>query len=152
MRCVSGSSGKAAAEVDRPSILKSPLFPVGLLAFICGGGYAAWRVYNSPIVRITWLWALGALAVFWFATSGGMYNIIRGIPLYYNGPNGKLVWWMEVGTGVRLLLSVHKPRLYLQTVVAVWGVRLADTITTPVICLMHSRPCAKLDNLLQSAG
>jgi hypothetical protein len=25
-----------------------------------------------------------------------MYNIIRGIPLYYRGQNGKLVWWMEV--------------------------------------------------------
>jgi hypothetical protein len=53
-------------------------------------------VYNSPLVKITALWALGALAVYWFATSGGMYNIIRGIPLYYRGQNGKLVWWMEV--------------------------------------------------------
>eukprot|EP00878_Enallax_costatus_P013988 GHUV01014628.1.p1 GENE.GHUV01014628.1~~GHUV01014628.1.p1 ORF type:complete len:325 (+),score=65.92 GHUV01014628.1:255-1229(+) len=100
IRCVSSSSGKAAGEVDRPSIVKNPLFPIGLLAFICVGGYTAWVVYNSPIVRITWLWALGALAVFWFATSGGMYNIIRGMPLYYTGPNGKLVWWMEVSGGV----------------------------------------------------
>jgi hypothetical protein len=67
-----------------------------LCLFAAAGGYAAWLVYNSPIVKITALWALGALAVYWFATSGGMYNIIRGIPLYYRGQNGKLVWWMEV--------------------------------------------------------
>jgi oligosaccharyltransferase complex subunit gamma len=65
-------------------------------AIVSAGGYAAWIIYNSPIVKVTALWALGALAVYWFATSGGMYNIIRGMPLYYRGQDGKLVWWMEV--------------------------------------------------------
>lgn len=96
LRCATGNTGFQAGEVERPSILKHPLFPLGLLAFIIVGGYAAWLIYNSPIVKITALWALGALAVYWFATSGGMYNIIRGVPLYYKGQNGKLVWWTEV--------------------------------------------------------
>lgn len=36
------------------------------------------------------MWALGSLAVFWFSTSGGMYNIIRGIPLYILDKQGKM--------------------------------------------------------------
>jgi hypothetical protein len=76
-----------------------------LLTF--AGGYVAWIIYNSPIVKITALWALGALAVYWFATSGGMYNIIRGIPLYYRGQNGKLVWWMEVSRHMVVACSRH---------------------------------------------
>lgn len=99
LRCTTGNTGLAGGEVDRPSVLKHPLFPLALLVFIVVGGYVAWIIYNSPIVKITALWALGALAVYWFATSGGMYNIIRGIPLYYRGQNGKLVWWMEGRSG-----------------------------------------------------
>jgi hypothetical protein len=89
-------SGLEGGEVDRPSILKSPFFPLALVLFFLVGGYAAWVVYNSPIVRITGLWMLGALAVYCFATGGGMYNIIRGMPLYYRNQQGKLIWWMEV--------------------------------------------------------
>eukprot|EP00882_Tetradesmus_deserticola_P025835 GHRQ01028410.1.p1 GENE.GHRQ01028410.1~~GHRQ01028410.1.p1 ORF type:complete len:109 (+),score=41.66 GHRQ01028410.1:214-540(+) len=83
--------------------------PTGVWLHIhASGGYVAWVVYNSPIVKITPLWALGALAVYWFATSGGMYNIIRGMPLYYRGQNGKLVWWMEVSQhGWRVGVSQH---------------------------------------------
>ncbi|KAF6261066.1 hypothetical protein COO60DRAFT_821537 [Scenedesmus sp. NREL 46B-D3] len=99
LRCATGNTGLAGGEVDRPSALKHPLFPVALLAFIVVGGYAGWLAYNSPFVKITPLWALGALAVYWFATSGGMYNIIRGMPIYYRGQNGKLVWWMEGRSG-----------------------------------------------------
>lgn len=47
---------------------------------------------------MTWLWALGALVVYGFSTSGGMYNIIRGMPMYYY-KGGKMVWWMEVRGG-----------------------------------------------------
>eukprot|EP00775_Hariotina_reticulata_P013474 gene13474-13600_t len=101
VQCAAQMSGLEGGEVDRPSILKSPFFPLGLLVFFLVGGYAAWVVYNSPIVRITGLWMLGALAVYCFATGGGMYNIIRGMPLYYRNQQGKLIWWME-GRGGQL--------------------------------------------------
>jgi len=45
---------------------------------------------------MTWLWALGALVVYGFSTSGGMYNIIRGMPMYMIQPGGKVKWWMDV--------------------------------------------------------
>lgn len=96
MQCVSRQTGLTAGQVERPTIVQNPLFPVGLLAFIVVGGTVAWKLYNSPIVRITGIWALGALAVYWFATSGGMYNIIRGIPFSYTNQQGKKVYWMEV--------------------------------------------------------
>lgn len=77
--CVSRQSGFSAAAVERPTVVQNPLFPLALLAFIVVGGFVAWKLYNSPLVRITGLWTLGALGVYWFATSGGMYNIIRGV-------------------------------------------------------------------------
>lgn len=81
--------------MERPTVVHNPLFPVALLFGIVVGGAAAWKLYNSPIVRITGLWAIGALGVYWFATSGGMYNIIRGIP-FSIVREGKKVYWLEV--------------------------------------------------------
>jgi hypothetical protein len=93
--CVSRQTGFSAGAIERPTVVQNPLFPLGLLAFIVVGGTVAWKLYNSPIVRITGLWTLGALGVYWFATSGGMYNIIRGIP-FSTVRDGKKVYWMDV--------------------------------------------------------
>lgn len=92
--CVSRQTGFSAAAVDRPTVVQNPLFPLALLSFIVVGGAVAWKLYNSPLVRITGLWTLGALGVYWFATSGGMYNIIRGIP-FSIVRDGRKVYWME---------------------------------------------------------
>lgn len=32
------------------------------------------------------IWTAGSLVVFWFAVSGGLHNIIRGVPLKYFDP------------------------------------------------------------------
>lgn len=96
---VKGRTLLSHAPIDRPSFVKSPLFPLFALFVLGAGGVVAWRLYNSPLVRMTWLWALGALAVYGFSTSGGMYNIIRGMPMYYRRPGGKIQWWLEVRGG-----------------------------------------------------
>lgn len=83
------------APIDRPSFLKSPLFPLFALAVLAAGGWAAWRLYHSPLVRMTWLWALGALAVYGLSTSGFMFNIIRGMPMYIVERDGKVRWWLD---------------------------------------------------------
>ncbi len=57
--------------------------------------YVGWKLYNAPFMRHTGLYALGSLLVFWFSASGGMYNIIRGMPLY-TYQNNKVVWWLAV--------------------------------------------------------
>jgi hypothetical protein len=37
LRCTTGNTGLAAGDVDRPSVLKHPLFPLAVLAFIVVG-------------------------------------------------------------------------------------------------------------------
>jgi len=101
VKCVEDKTSTKAAAVDRPSATKHPLFPVAAVSFLVVLAYAAWKVYNSPIVRITALWGIGACVVFWFSTSGGMYNIIRGMPMVSVGQNGKVMWWMQ-GRGGQL--------------------------------------------------
>lgn len=59
-----GRTSLPHAAIDRPSFIKSPLFPLVALATLMVGGYVAWKLYNSPIVRVTWLWGLGALAIY----------------------------------------------------------------------------------------
>ena len=102
VKCVEDKTSTKAAAVDRPSATKHPLFPVAAVSFLVVLAYAAWKVYNSPIVRITALWGIGACAVFWFSTSGGMYNIIRGMPMVSVGQNGKVMWWMQVSWQVEM--------------------------------------------------
>jgi hypothetical protein len=44
LRCTTGNTGLAGGEVDRPSVLKHPLFPLALLAFIVVGEHSKqWR-------------------------------------------------------------------------------------------------------------
>jgi hypothetical protein len=61
---VKGRTSMTHAAIDRPSFVKSPLFPLFALATLAAGGVVAWKLYNSWIVRLTWLWTLGALAVY----------------------------------------------------------------------------------------
>ena len=36
------------------------------------------------------LWVFGVLVIYWFSVSGGMHNIIRGVPMYYPDQNGQV--------------------------------------------------------------
>ena len=54
-----------------------PLFTLAFLAAVCMIGY---KLYYAPFMRVPALYAMGGLAIFWFSVSGGMYNIIRGVP------------------------------------------------------------------------
>jgi len=72
-----------------PSIL-GPLTGVALLALAAALAKPAWRLYNSPLAACKPLQAAAALAVWWFAVSAGLYNIIRGMPLVApGGPGGR---------------------------------------------------------------
>ena len=66
-----------AAPPPRPSIINIALG----LALLGGLGAAGWRFYKSALAAFLPLWMFGACAVWWFSTSGGMYNIIRGMPM-----------------------------------------------------------------------
>lgn len=71
--------------------MQHPLFPVLALSFLACAAYVGWRLYNSPFMWQSWIYAAGVLIVFWFSVSGGMFNIIRGMPLVGLDPNTRQV-------------------------------------------------------------
>lgn len=78
--------GVAVGEIKRTSLISSRLMPLVSLAVLGGVALVGYRLYSAPFMRHQWLYAVGALVVYWFSVSGGMYNIIRGVPLVgYDG-------------------------------------------------------------------
>jgi oligosaccharyltransferase complex subunit gamma len=59
---------------------RSRFIPLFTLIFLAGASFIGYKLYYARFMRSTALYAAGAIAIFWFATSGGMYNIIRGAP------------------------------------------------------------------------
>lgn len=84
----------------RPRFIFEGLHPLPAQV-LAGGAYTAWLLYQAPFMRQLWIYLLGALFVFWFSVSGGMHNIIRGVPLYFFNQQGQ-VRAMEI-----LLICVH---------------------------------------------
>mmetsp|Transcript_31696 Transcript_31696/g.70465 ORF Transcript_31696/g.70465 Transcript_31696/m.70465 type:complete len:344 (+) Transcript_31696:1411-2442(+) len=80
----------AYAPIERPSLTKNPLFPVFVLVAAILLAFVGWKLYWTPIVQHPTIWAIGALAVFWFSVSGGMFNIIRGMPMFIYDKSGKM--------------------------------------------------------------
>ena len=84
-------SGLDIGDVKEPTAMQHPLFPVLALSFLACAAYVGWRLYNTPFMWQSWIYAIGVLAVFWFSVSGGMFNIIRGMPLVGLDPNTRQV-------------------------------------------------------------
>lgn len=78
---VQESTGLGVGEIKRSSLLHSRLMPLFSLAFIGGAVAIGYQLYYAPFMRWKPLYAAGALVVWWFSTSGGMFNIIRGVPM-----------------------------------------------------------------------
>lgn len=92
-------TGVAIGDIDKPSVFKSRLFPVVAVAIIGLGGWVAYNLYYAEFMKNRVLWTIGTIVVFWFAVSGGMHNIIRGVPMYYADPNGKVQMFLPQGQG-----------------------------------------------------
>lgn len=69
--------------IERPSFLKSPLFPVLLLALLSLGAWLAFKLYSAEFMKNPLIWMVAVIAVYWFSVSGGMFNIIRGVPMQH---------------------------------------------------------------------
>ena len=78
----------------RPSVVNVVL-GLSLLSALAAIG---WKLYNSALARSYPLWTVGALAVWWFSTSGGMYNIIRGMPMVLPQRDGTVKLFLD-GSG-----------------------------------------------------
>ncbi|KAK9816628.1 hypothetical protein WJX72_003054 [[Myrmecia] bisecta] len=91
-------TGIPVGPIERPSLFKSPLFPFLALGFLGSAAYIGYNLYYAAFMKNLIIWVLGCLFVYWFSVSGGMHNIIRGVPMAYPDPeSGKLVMFMNQG-------------------------------------------------------
>ena len=70
--------------------MRSRLFPPVFVAAVLAMGFLAYNLYNAPFMKNLGLWVLGVLVIYWFSVSGGMHNIIRGVPMYYPDQSGQV--------------------------------------------------------------
>ena len=93
-------TGVVVGSIDRPSIFRSRVFPVIALAVVAGWAWIAYQLYYAEFMKNTAIWTCGTVAVFWFAVSGGMHNIIRGVPMWYFDPAaGRVQLFLAQGQG-----------------------------------------------------
>lgn len=83
-----------AGPVVRPTLYNSPSFPFILAAAVMLLGYVAYLLWMTSFIRHPAIWATVSMAVFWFSASGGMFNIIRGMPLFIRDKNGRLQFFL----------------------------------------------------------
>lgn len=83
-------TGIKIEKIERPSFSRSRWFPIVFVAAVLTGGSIAYQLYYAEFMKNLVLWVLGVLFVYWFSVSGGMHNIIRGVPLYYPDQDGKV--------------------------------------------------------------
>lgn len=89
-------SGLPAPPIERQPLVSPRLVPVLTLLVVTCLGYAGFRLAQQPLLQRREVYAVGALFVFWFSFSGGMHNIIRGMPLmYYSKRRGGLQLFMK---------------------------------------------------------
>ena len=56
-----------------------PLVSLAVLACL---GYVGFRLYYAPFMRQQWLYAVGALVVYWFSVSGACACAYACVPVY----------------------------------------------------------------------
>ena len=78
---------------------RSRFLPLFTLAFLAGASFVGYKLYYARFVRIPALYAIGGLIIFWFSVSGGMYNIIRGVPFVGYDPRSKSAVVFTSGSG-----------------------------------------------------
>ncbi|KAL4521922.1 hypothetical protein Ndes2526B_g01946 [Nannochloris sp. 'desiccata'] len=78
---------------------RSRFIPLFTLMFLTGASFIGYNLYYARFMRSPSLYAAGAIAIFWFATSGGMYNIIRGAPFIGYDPRTRSSVIFTSGSG-----------------------------------------------------
>jgi len=78
---------------------RSRFIPLFTLIFLAGASFIGYKLYYARVMRSPGLYAAGAIAIFWFSTSGGMYNIIRGSPFIGYDPRTRSTIIFMSGSG-----------------------------------------------------
>lgn len=132
-------TGVVIGGIERPSIFKSNIFPVVALAVTAGGAYLGYNLYYAEFMKNTALWTFGTVLVFWFAVSGGMHNIIRGVPMYYVEQGGGRVqlFLPQVGPVPSLAVQVTQLTMRLpSTLLPAFGAGVSHDACAEAVCAL----------------
>jgi oligosaccharyltransferase complex subunit gamma len=91
-------------DVVRPSIFRTWWWPLVAVAILLIAGYTGISFATSDFFKknIERIGILASMFIYWFATSGGLYNIIRGMPFSYpDHQTRKMVYFLS-GSGQQL--------------------------------------------------
>lgn len=62
-----------------------------MLSVLAGGAVVGLKLYYAPFMKNPVIWAFGIIVVYLFSVSGGMHNIIRGVPMqHFDQRTGKV--------------------------------------------------------------
>lgn len=92
-------TGHDIGRVDKPAATQSWWFPVVSVSFLSSVAYVGYKVMYADVMRNMLMYALATLFVYWFSVSGGMHNIIRGMPMVTINPSTKLPQYFMPGQG-----------------------------------------------------
>jgi oligosaccharyltransferase complex subunit gamma len=98
-RFLADRTGGPAIPIARPPKRPSLVGVLSGLTILAALAAAGWKFYNSPLAAWMPLWVAGTLGVWWFATSAGMYNIIRGMPFALPTRDGRVKLFMDGSSG-----------------------------------------------------
>lgn len=85
-----------AARIVRPSLFTHWTFPILVLTVLAVGSAVGLKLYYAQFMKNHAIWAFAILAVYMFSVSGGMHNIIRGVPFQHvNRGTGKVVMFLQ---------------------------------------------------------
>ena len=92
-------TGIDIGKVEKPTVFQAWWFPFVAIAFLSSILYIAYKVFYADFMKNMVVYALATLFVYWFSVSGGMHNIIRGMPMVTIDPNTKTPRYFMPGQG-----------------------------------------------------
>ena len=96
---VKDKTGIDIGKVEKPTVFQAWWFPFVALSFLSSLAYIAYKVFYADFMKNMVFYALATLFVYWFSVSGGMHNIIRGMPMVTIDPNTKAPRYFMPGQG-----------------------------------------------------
>lgn len=96
---VRDKTGIDIGKVDKPTVFQAWWFPFVALSFLSSLLYIAYKIFYADFMKNMVFYALATLFVYWFSVSGGMHNIIRGMPMVTIDPNSKAPRYFMPGQG-----------------------------------------------------
>lgn len=92
-------TGYDIGRVVKPAASQSWWFPFVALSFLSSLAYVGYKIMYADVMRNMLMYALATLLVYWFSVSGGMHNIIRGMPMVTINPQTKTPQYFMPGQG-----------------------------------------------------